>query len=42
MRSDKMLPNLPWKTAGGHVFWETLESRNSWKLHATSLRIITS
>jgi hypothetical protein len=27
-----MLPNLPWKTAGGKVFWDTLETRNGWKL----------
>jgi hypothetical protein len=27
-----LLPNVPWKTAVGHVFWETIESRNGWKL----------
>lgn len=27
-----LYPNLPTKTLGGEIFWETLQSRNNWKL----------
>ncbi|NGQ95596.1 hypothetical protein G3578_10560 [Brevibacillus sp. SYP-B805] len=27
-----LYPNLPIKTAGGKVFWDTLDRRNGWKL----------
>lgn len=26
------LPNLPTKTMGGKMFWDTLDKRNGWKL----------
>lgn len=27
-----LFPNLPTKTAGGKIFWDTLDRRNGWKL----------
>jgi uncharacterized protein YxjI len=27
-----LFPNLPTKTLGGQVFWQTIESTNGWKL----------
>ena len=27
-----LYPNLPTRTLGGEFFWETLESRNGWRL----------
>ena len=27
-----LFPNLPVKTLGGQVFWQTIESQNGWKL----------
>lgn len=27
-----LLPNLPIKTMGGKMFWDTLDRRNGWKL----------
>lgn len=27
-----LFPNLPTKTAGGKVFWDTLDRKNGWKL----------
>lgn len=27
-----LLPNVPMKTLGGQVFWETVESKNGWEL----------
>lgn len=27
-----LLPNIQFKTFGGSVFWDTLETRNGWKL----------
>ncbi|MEL4024033.1 hypothetical protein [Lysinibacillus endophyticus] len=27
-----LFPNLPIKTLGGQVFWQTIESKNGWKL----------
>jgi hypothetical protein len=27
-----LLPNIPTKTLGGHVFWNTLNTKNGWKL----------
>jgi hypothetical protein len=29
---NMLLPNLPMKTLGGEIFWQTIESRNGWKL----------
>jgi hypothetical protein len=27
-----MFPNMPWKTMGGKVFWNTLSERYGWRL----------
>ncbi|MED1952327.1 hypothetical protein [Brevibacillus centrosporus] len=27
-----LFPNLPTKTLGGSIFWDTLDRRNCWKL----------
>jgi len=32
-----LFPNLPTKTAGGKVFWHTLDRRNRWKLQRNRL-----
>ncbi|GAA4718383.1 hypothetical protein GCM10023228_26260 [Brevibacillus fulvus] len=32
-----LFPNLPIKTAGGKVFWDTLDRRNGWKLQQNRL-----
>lgn len=33
IRGENMLfPNLPTKTGGGQVFWNTIKTRNGWKI----------
>ena len=32
-----LFPNLPIKTAGGKVFWDTFDRRNGWKLQQNRL-----
>ena len=32
-----MLPNIPFPTMGGKVFWDTIESKNGWKLQRNKI-----